>query len=627
MSGGRTVLRDGGLPHVSTLFVGREPEIATVRLLLGESSTDGSAGTDTSAAVPIAEANARVVTLCGIGGSGKTRLALEIARRSADPDSDAQQRFPDGVQWVSLAPRTHPAQLPAVVAAAVGLRDVAHPQEAFVSKFRDRRVLLVLDNCEHLIDACRGLVATLVPACAGLAVLSTSRIPLGTDAETVFVVPPLRTRPSGAGSAADGSVSEATRLFLDRVATVIPAYDPTATTTATIGRICQRLEGLPLAIELAATWMRVLTAADLLAEIERSISFLSSSDQRFAARHRSLQAVLESSWQRLADADQQVLLGLAVFLGSFSREAAEAVAGASLTSLSALTERSLVQRVLDSETETRYHLHELVRQYVVDRPEASDGDRGEQARGRHLDYFVSLVEHAAEVADTSAEPEWLDRLRTDEANLDAALHWALDHGRTEHALRMSAGLFPLWVYSSPVRSYRATLEQALAMPWDASSPSVVRARAKASNVAGYAAATATSGFDRAHARFDEGLLLYDRLGDDCSRAWTLRGRSFVYRLSGDDERARAVEEVSLEICRTIGDRQGEAWSVYDLGEIAFASGDLDRADQLVTEGLRRFEEQGLSFGAYRAAIVLGDLHRRRGRWLGGPPPRRREDLA
>lgn len=216
-----------------------------------------------------------------------------------------------------------------------------------------------------------------------------------------------------------------------------------------------------MAIELAASWMRVLTARDLLAEIDRSIDFLSSSAPTLAERHRSLRAVLESSWQRLGKQDQQVFSALAVFRGNFSREAAEVVCGASLSSLSALTETYLIQRLPDSESETRYHIHELVRQFAFERLETFDPAQAEKARQRHLDYFLSLVERAEEAWDTALEVEWLDRLRTEQSNLDAALPWAMDQQQTEKALRLSAGLFTFWVYTSPQALYAAALEQAL----------------------------------------------------------------------------------------------------------------------------------------------------------------------
>jgi non-specific serine/threonine protein kinase len=361
--------------------------------------------------------------------------------------------------------------------------------------------------------------------------------------------------------------------------------------------------------------MRVLTARDLLAEIDSSIDVLSSSAPGLADRHRSMRAVLESSWHRLAEQDQRVFSALAVFRGSFSREAAGSVTGATLSSLSALTDTYLIQRLPNSENETRYRMHDLVRQFAFERLEQVDKAAADTSLAQHLGYFVSLVERAEAAWDTPQEAEWLDRLRTERANVDAALSWAMDVQQSEKALRISAGLFAFWVYTTPLTGYANTLEQALSLPWDARSPAATRARAKALNVAGYAAVIG-SDFRRARERFDEGLSLYAELADDGASAWALRGRSMVSRLTGDVEAAQADEERSLAICRATNDVRGEAWSVHDLGEIAFANGHLDVADELLEEGLQQFERHGVAFGSYRALIMLGDVRRRRAQWAG-----------
>jgi non-specific serine/threonine protein kinase len=602
---------DSGLPTYLTRFIGREQEIAAVRQLLGDVFDA------TNEPMVPGAARARLVTLSGVGGSGKTRLALEVARSFAEAGSHSGSGVLDGVRLVELAPVTDGAQLPQVLAAAFHLREAAgvSPLDAVVKELKDQRTLLVIDNCEHLAAACRHLVKLLLPACPGLVILTTSRTPLRLAGEAIFAVPPLQTVRADSQSAENNLISsEAAQLFLDRAAMVTPAYTPTRPTVAAIDEICQRLDGLPLAIELAASWMRVLTAHDLLAEIDRSINFLSSSAPTLAERHRSMRAVLDSSWQRLAAQDQQVFSALAVFSGSFSRLAAEAVARASLSSLSALAEKSLIQRLPDSETETRYHLHELVRQYALSRLQESDIRQVETARRQHFDYFLALVERAEQAWDTAVETEWLDRLRTDQSNVNAALLWALDHQHTEEALRMSAGLYSFWTYTSPLGLYRPALERALLLPSDTSSSSLTRARAKALNLAGYAA-VASSHFREALAKFNEGLAMYCQLGDDRATAWSLRGRSYAKRLSGDALASRVGVEKSLKICRATGDLRGMAWSVHDLGEIAFALGDLEQAQVLLKKGLRQFEDLGVSFGAYRALVLLADVHRRQSQWL------------
>ncbi len=597
---------DARLPAYLTRFVGWEREVSFLRQLVGADSVpDG----------PVTRA--RLVTLTGVGGSGKTRLALQVARSFTRADADGVFGFRDGVRWVDLAPVTEPGELPRVIARALRLREAAgsNPMRALITELQDQNLLLVIDNCEHLAEACGQVVTALLADCRRVVLLLTSRSPLHVPDETVFVVPPLETTAADEVAAGDGpGSSEAIELFLDRAAMGAPGAGPNGATAEAITSICQRLGGSPLAIELAASWMRVLTARDLLAEIDRSIDFLSSSAPTLAVRHRSMRAVLEGSWQRLGEHDRHVFSALAVFQGSFSREAAEMVCGATLSSLSALTETYLIQRLPDSEDETRYRIHELVRQFAFERLEQADKAAADTSRALHLDYFLSLVERAEAAWDTAQEAEWLDRLRTERANVDAALRWAMDQQQTEKALRISAGLFTFWVYTSPLRRYATTLEQALSLPLDTRSAAAARARAKALNVAGYAAVM-ESDLTLARQRFDQGLTLFDALADEGASAWALRGRSMAYRLAGDVGAARADEERSLAICRATDDVRGQAWSIHDLGEIAFASGDLDGAEQLLAEGLHRFEEHGVAFGAYRALIMLGDVRRRRAQWI------------
>lgn len=593
-------------PSYLTRFVGREQEAAALRLLI--SPAGGVSAPDSS--------SRRLITLCGPGGSGKTRLALEVVTSLGADDEHVGPCPVDAVHWVALGSITQPSQVGRAVAAAFGgaVAMTVDPMKGVIRAMYGHPALLVLDTCEHLVDGCRDLVAALLQACPWLVVVATSRTPLGLTDETVFPVPPLRS--SSAGSDAmptQGSLSEAEQLFLDRAALGSGRGATAGVAADAIGMICRRLDGSPLAIELAASWMRVLTPDDLLAELDRGMTILSSSLPNLDERHRSMNAVLQSSWQRLTDEDRAVLGGLSVFAGNFSREAAEAVAGAVLSSLSSLAEKSLIQRLPSFASETRYHIHELVRQHALERLAADDPEQGNRLRRAHLDYVVAMVERAQQAWDTPDEDVWLERLRTDQANVDAALLWALDHVYTEQALRLAAGLFAFWIYTSSPALYRVPLERALALPWDETSPTTMRARARALNVAGYATAS-VSDHRAAFLRFDEALALYSRLGDENLCAWVLRGRSFTARLAGKLDESHEDEMRSLEICRRTGDGPGESWSVFDLGEIAYCRSDLDQAEKLVGQGLGLFEERGIWFGAYRALVVLGDVDARRARW-------------
>lgn len=593
----------GSLPSYLTRFVGREIELAELRGLLTWSRPEAERCQRPAR-------DTRLLTLSGPGGSGKTRLAAEFAYLvSRTPSSE--QAPTAAVHWVALEPLHAAAQVAPAVAAACASPTAAPGQvlDAVALALADRPALVVLDNCEHLLDACGAVVPLLLRLCPRLVVLATSRTPLGLPLEVVLPVPPLRSTSTAADRRGSGGGSEASLLFLDRAA--LASSGGSERSHRTIERICERLEGLPLAIELAATWTRVLSPGDLLHEIDRGIDFMSSSSPLLAERHRSLQVVLESSWLRLTDRDQRLLSALSVFAGDFSREAAEAVGGATLASLSALAEKSLIQRRPEVEHETRYHIHQLVRQHALQRLESEDGAEVHRVRNAHLAYFVDLVERAEQAWDSADEQEWLDRLRADQANISLTLQWALAQRRTEEALRLAAGLFGFWIYTSPPELYRRPLEQALDLPWDGTSVPAVRARARALNVAGYAAVL-DGDCDRALGLFDEGLQLYGRLREPRAVAWTLRGRGYARRLGGAPDPGDDLQ--SLAISRSEGDAAGEAWSVHDLGEVAFLQGDLDEAERLLQDGLLLLEDQGVAFGAYRAVVLLGAVHVRREQW-------------
>lgn len=595
--------RRGTLPRYLTRFVGRESELEELGTLVRQ----GLARRRPEDVAP----PSRLVTLCGPGGFGKTRLAAELARLVRD-GCVGDRTTMDSVHWVALGPLRETTQVPRAVAAACGLPATAPgaAMDVVAGLMADRRALVVLDNCEHLLAPCRALVPALLAACPGLVLLVTSRVPLGLPIETLLPVPPLRLASRDANTRASGRCSEASLLFYDRAALGTGAEtEPSA--SVTIEQICERLDGLPLAIELAASWMRVLSPRDLLVEIDRGIDFMSSQSPLVEERHRSLEVVLESTWRRLAVQDQRLLGALSTFAGDVSLEAAEAVGGATLASLSALAEKSLIQRRPEVEHETRYHIHQLIRQHALQRLESQDPAEVDRVRAAHLRYFLALVERAEAAWDSAAEPTWLDRLRADQANIGAALGWALDQRRAEESLRLTAGLFAFWIYTLPPDLYRHRLESALALPWDEGSDSTARARARALNVAGYAAVLGGD-CPQALRHFEEGLRLYQRLGEVTSIAWALRGRGHARRVGGCPDPTDDLE--SLALCRSVGDATGVAWSVYDLGEVAFLRGELDQAERLLEDGLRRLEDQGVSFGVYRALILLGDVHVRRAQW-------------
>ena len=349
------------LPTYLTRFVGRDREIAAVLSIL----------------LP-----GRLVTICGVGGAGKTRLAIEAAKRSrAHSGAIADHE----VYWVPLGAVVDPTEVPAAVATGIGLAGSVGDRALMpvVRALTDRQALLVLDNCEQVAAACREAVASLLAACPTVTVLATSRIPLELPAEEVFAIPPL----GGAALRADPFESDAVALFLDRATSVAGSYALTEHNARTLGEICDVLHGLPLAIELAASWIRVLSPRDLLDHLWQADIALASDTALVEERHRSLAMILDSSWRWLSARERTVLSALAIFVGGFTREAAEAVVDADLGVLAALAERSLIQRLPDAQGGSRYQVHELVRQYAL-RHAADDGP----IRARHFAYFLELVE-------------------------------------------------------------------------------------------------------------------------------------------------------------------------------------------------------------------------------------------
>ena len=588
----------GNLPRYLTRFIGRQREIAQLKQLL------------TTRRV------ARLITLTGVGGCGKTRLAAEVARAFANHGAGENAAlFSHGVRWVGLSWLSDPALVAQTVAAALGLREAMgrSPGRALLAALRQAHLLLVLDNCEHLAGACGALAQQLLAGCPGLVIMATSRAPLSVAEESVFPVPPLKTVDVGVGAAGTYlAQGEATRLFLDRATVMLSGYNISSHNAEAITQICRRLDGLPLAIELAASWIRVLSAQDILKQVEQSLDFLSSSEPTLARRHRSMRAVLDYSWRRLTGEQQRVFAALAVFRGSFSREAAEVVAPASLSSLAALAENSLMQRLPGGEGSTRYQFHEVVRQYAQDRLEAYGDGSGERARQQHLGFFLALAEQAAQTWDTAQEKAWLNRLQVEQDNLHTAVRRTIAKAQAEEALRLSAALFTFWIYTTPPDEYTELLHCSLALPWDDGSSSVILARAKTLNVTGYAAA-AGSDFPRAMVCFQEGLALYTSLGDERGISWSQRGRGFATLLCGEPKKAQRYVEQSLALCRKSGDPWGEAWSVFDLGHIAFAQGAIERARPLIEDASHRFTQTGILFGVYRSLILLGDIQRRHSR--------------
>jgi len=571
------------LPTYLTRFVGRDLEIRAVQSLLSDS---------------------RLVTVCGVGGAGKTRLAIEVARRHRS----ARTAAGDGVEvyWVPLGAVTDASEVPAAVATGVGLTGSLGAQAAsvLVNVLSDRRVLLLLDNCEQVVAGCQELLRQLLPACAQLAVLATSRVPLGLTGEEIFAIPQL----GGPTVSADPFASDATALFLERARLVAPTYALTVNNAETVAEICRALHGSPLAIELAASWIHALSPADLLAEITQTSDALTSHSAMVEDRHRSLRAILDSSWGWLDESQRSVLSCLALFVGGFTREAARAVAGAEPDSLATLISRSMIQRLPDAVGGSRYQVHELVRSYALSRLENVDA-----VAERHFAYFLDLVESLEPSWNTPVEPVWSNPIGADLGNIDAATVWALERGDAEKALRMAVGLDAFWIFSSPSATIRqARLEAALDLPEEPSSVPGLRARAQAYHLVGLREGR----IDRARAQrlFRAGQALFRQVGDQAGVAACIRDHGTASMIAGDAKSCRRDALESLVLCRGCGDAQGAAWCVMLLGRVALVLGELDEAVTYLTDAIAEFERLGSPFGACHGRVELAEALRRGGRW-------------
>jgi predicted ATPase/DNA-binding CsgD family transcriptional regulator len=561
------------LPTYLTRFVGRDREIAAVLSMLHPG---------------------RLVTLCGVGGGGKTRLAIEVAKRHRAHSRTIEDYE---VYWVPLAAVADPTEVPTAVADGIGLTGPfgAQPLAPVLRTLRDRQALLVLDNCEQVAAACGELVASLLAACPKVTVLATSRIPLQIPAEELFAIPPL----GGAALPSDPFSSDATALFLDRARSVAGAYALTEHNAKTLGEICDVLHGLPLAIELAASWIPVLSPRDLLEHLRKANTALASDTAAVEERHRSLAVILDSSWHWLSASERTALSALAIFVGGFTREAAEAVAEADLGVLAVLTERALIQRLPDARGMSRYQVHELVRQYAM-RHLADD----RQIRARHFAHFLELVETLETSWNTQLEPLWSNPIGADVANLSAAMMWVLEEGDAEGALRMAVGLDRFWIFSVPPPAVILTwLEAALDLQWSPSGIIGIRARALAYRTAGLlkcrADPVAAQGLEQ-HA-----LRLFEDIGDQAGAADAIRTHGAASLLIGEPEKGRREIAESLARCQACHDEVGVAWCYDLLGIADFILGDYNEASSHLLESATQFERLHAPLGACHALVDRG----------------------
>jgi predicted ATPase/Tfp pilus assembly protein PilF len=548
------------------------------------------------------------VTLTGPGGIGKTRLALQVA-------ADALDAFPDGAWLVDLAPVRDPGLVAAAIAALLGVREEAGRPlaESLAGYLRDRRLLLVLDNFEQVIEGAP-LVAELLAAAPGLKVLATSRALLRLRGEHEVVVLPLALpeRPEGARMPEPLEILTqyaAVRLFIARAAEARPGFAVDNETAPAVAEICHRLDGLPLAIELAAARAKLFGPTALLLRLERRLPFLTGGARDLPARQRTLRDTIAWSHDLLSPEEQTLFRRLAVFAGGFTLEAAEAVCNPDgdlgldvLDELIRLGEHSLLRQAEQSDGEPRFGMLETIREFALEQLAAS----GEESavRAEHAAHYLALAEAAEPALRGPDQVAWLDRLEAEHANFRAALDWA-EGAEGDLALRLANLLVLFWDVRGHLSEGRARLERVLARHSDA--PTALRA-----NALDRAGILAQSQGDPRHAvvRHEEALALRREIGEQRGLGGTLNNLAVVVRDQGDPARAEALFAESLALFRQAGDDSRVAYVLHNLAGLGRDRGDIDRAAALYEESLalkrRAGDQRGIATTLNDLALVAED---------------------
>lgn len=573
------------LPAAVTSLVGRETEIASI----GEY---------------LQSPDIRLVTLVGPPGIGKTRLSLESARA-------ALSQFPDGVYFVALAPLDNASLIAPAIVQALGYVEAkqASASQQLMDGICDKHILLVLDNCEHLIEEVAPLASGLLSACSRLKIIATSREAMRLPGEWLYPVPPLEVPKEHAPADLEAAAQyPALALFVERARAARPDFKLTPENLPAVTAICVQLDGLPLAIELLATRIRWMSPQELLEKMSGSFTLSADGMRATSARQKSLGNAIGWSYHSLPPEEQKLFAGLSVFSNGFTREAADAVFSGSFPDkavsdlVHSLTDKSLLQRTFDARSDTRFSMLVPIQQFALERLRLS----GEQAQARdlHLAYFLELAEKGDGEIRGPAQVEWADRLESEKDNFRLALEWSVSTQKTEPALRLLAALGWPWEIGGHYAEARLWLEKIRLLP-DVNDYPNIYARAL-NHIGRYA--WVQDNFSEARTLLEESRAISLGLGKagEKSLAEALIWLG-LFMIASDNEASRAMLEQSLAINQKHHDERGIALSMFHSGILESSLDHKEAALSLLEESLAMFRRFGDLFFISRVSIFLGYL--------------------
>ena len=570
------------LPYQVSSFIGRERQLEEIAALIDQS---------------------RLVTLVGAGGCGKSRLALQVG-------ADQITGSGDGVWLVELAAISDPSLVPATMMSVLGIREEpgVDATETLVRELRDRRLLLIVDNCEHMIDASAKLAHFLLQSCPGVHLLATSREPLAVSGETVYRVPAMAVPPPGLADPGAMMGSEAVRLFVERSTAADRAFELTASNAAAVGSIARHLDGIPLAIELAAVRLRAMSVQEIHARLDQRFTLLGSGTRQPAEHQRTLRATIDWSYDLLNDTERLVLDRTAVFLGGWNLAAAEAVTADDrldaedvLTMLMSLVDKSLVQA--DPNATHRYDLLETIRHYTQERLAARGEDEVAHIREAHSRYYRGFAENADAGLDTAEADQWLRLLELEQENLRAALTWCLDHDPPA-AVQLVGSLARYWDERGSVLEGEHWVQAALDAGRAESTPAQV---ARALWAAGL---MNRSNMGESRAQLEAALALARDADAPLVEAAAALGAARTARIMGDYDTALALAGEARELYRGLHHLHGEVGAVEQLAFLSLYLGSFDEVQRFVAEADKLVQRAGNWRGMARLAaarIVACDM--------------------